>query len=132
MAFTDNKATGSMKVSGQDRPIAAELGGPIFPEAVAVPVAIACLPLAEGYTTSFRNFDVQKQKAKAMKLEVTGSEKVTVPAGTFDTFKVEITPADGGAEKNTVWIAKETRRAVKISAVVPEMGGAVMTAELSE
>jgi dipeptidyl aminopeptidase/acylaminoacyl peptidase len=132
IAFTDNKATGSMKLSGKDRPIAADLGGPIFPEASAVPALIACLPLAEGYATSFRNFDVQKQKDKVMKLEVTGSEQVTVPAGTFDTFKIEVTPGDGGADKNTVWIAKESRKAVKFSAVVPEMGGAILTAELTE
>jgi len=132
IAFQDNKATGSMKMNGQDKPISADLGGPIFPEAAAVPEVIACLPLAEGYSTAFRNFDVQKQKDKVMKLEVTGSEKVTVPAGSFEAFKVEITAGDGGAEKATIWIAKESRKAVKVSSVVPEMGGATLTAELSE
>jgi hypothetical protein len=65
-------------------------------------------------------------------LQVSGSEKVTVPAGTFDAFKAEITPSDGGAEKITMWIAKDSRKPVKVSAVIPQMGGAVMTAELAE
>ena len=65
-----------------------------------------------------------------MQLKVTGSEKVTVPAGTFDAFKVELTSADGGNDKETLWIAKDKRVAVKMTQVMAAMGGAVMTAEL--
>lgn len=60
-----------------------------------------------------------------------GSEKVTVAAGTFDAFKVELTSADGGPDRMTLWIAKDSRQAVKISAVMAQMGGAIMTAELA-
>ena len=52
---------------------------------------------------------MQKQKVKLMQLRVAGSETVTVPAGTFDAFKVELSSADGGPDKSTVWIAKDTR-----------------------
>jgi hypothetical protein len=55
---------------------------------------------------------------------------VTVPAGTFETFKVEIVSAESGPDRTTVWIAKDTRRPVKYSAVLPAAGGAVLTAEL--
>ena len=55
---------------------------------------------------------------------------MTVPGGKFDCFKVEITSADGGSDKTTVWIAKDTRVPVKLSAVLGSMGGATMTAEL--
>jgi len=65
-----------------------------------------------------------------MQLQVAGIETVTVPAGTVDTFKVELSSADGGPDKSTVWIAKESRTPVKISAVMAEMGGATLTAEL--
>lgn len=93
---------------------------------------VGCLPLVEGFSTTFRNFDVQKQKAKVMQLQVTGSEKVTVPAGTFEAYKAEITSGEGGPEKITMWIAKDSRKALKISAVMPQMGGAILTAELAE
>ena len=93
-------------------------------------VAVAALLLAEGYTTTFRNFDVQKQKEKLVQLKVVGSESVTVPAGTFDTFKVELSSADGGADKETLWIAKDSRKPVKSSAVLGSMGGATVTKEL--
>ncbi|MEJ7606647.1 MAG: hypothetical protein WKF37_10350 [Bryobacteraceae bacterium] len=33
---------------------------------------MASLPLGEGYTTTFRNFDIQKQKPKLMQLKVAG------------------------------------------------------------
>jgi dipeptidyl aminopeptidase/acylaminoacyl peptidase len=128
--FNGNKATGDVNVNGQDKPVAVDLGGPVFADSAASNEAIACLPLAEGYTTTFRHFDMQKQKEKLLQLRVTGAESVTVPAGTFDAFKVELTSADGGSDKQTLWIAKDSRKPVKISAVLPTMGGAVLTAEL--
>src|SRR5437588_5762629 len=44
------------------------------------------LPLAEGYSTTFRNFDVQTQKVKLLQLTVAGKEEITVPVGKFDTL----------------------------------------------
>ena len=92
--------------------------------------SISCLPLAEGYTTTYRNFDVQKQTVKLMQLKVTGVESVTVPAGTFDAYKVEISSADGGADKETLWVARDSHKPVKETMVLPAMGGAVLTQEL--
>lgn len=127
--FTGNKATGTMNMNGQDKPIASDLGGPVFAETSSAQ-SIACLPLAEGYTATFRNFDLRKQKEKLLQLKVVGVESVTVPAGTFDAFKVEIASADGGNDHETMWIAKDSRKAVKMSAILADMGGAIMTAEL--
>jgi hypothetical protein len=125
-----NKAVGSMKFQGQEKPIDVDLGGPLFADAAGAPNSIGCLPLAENYTTTFRNFDVQKQKPKLMQLKVVGTESVTVPAGTFDTYKIEITPADGGTDKMTLWVARDSRKPVKLSSIISQMNGATMTAEL--
>ncbi len=89
---------------------------------------IACLPLADGYSTTYRNFDLQTMKPKLMELKVAGSESATVPAGTFDSYKVEVS-GEGGS-KFTIWIAKDSRKPVKYSAVLPQAGGATLTAEL--
>jgi dipeptidyl aminopeptidase/acylaminoacyl peptidase len=124
----DSKASGNMSMGGQDRPVSVELGGPLFADAAGGLQSIACLPLTEGYTTTFRNLDVQKQKEKLMELKVVGVESVTVPAGTFDAFKVELSSSDG--DKQTLWVAKESRKAVKVAAVLASMGGATMTMEL--
>jgi len=126
----DNKASGKMNTGTQDRPIEVDLGGPLFADAAGSTHVIATLPLKEGYSTVFRNFDVQKQKPKLMQLQVTGTESVTVAAGTFDTYKVELTSAEGGPDKTTLWVAKDSRKPVKISSVLPQVSGATMTAEL--
>jgi dipeptidyl aminopeptidase/acylaminoacyl peptidase len=128
--FAGGKATGSMSMNGQDLPVSADLGGELFADAAGSPQTIGCLPLADGYTATFRNFDLQKQKIKLMQLKVTGGETVTVPAGKFETFKVQITSADGGNDQGTIWIAKDSRQAVKVSSVMASMGGATMTTEL--
>ena len=130
LAYASGKLTGTMNVNGQERPISADLDGPLFADAAGAHQSIGRLPLAEGYETTFRNFDLQKQKMKLMQLKVSGQESVTVPAGKFDAFRVEVTSADGGAEKTTLWIATEGRKPVKVSSVMPQMGGAVLTAEL--
>jgi hypothetical protein len=127
--FNGNKATGTANMGGQDKPIAVDLGGPVFADTGSA-LSIACLPLAEGYNTTYRNFDLRKQKEKLLQLKVVGSETVTVAAGTFDTFKIEISSADGGNDHETYWIAKDSRKAVKLAAVVGDMGGATLTGEL--
>ncbi len=128
--FDGAKASGSMTMGGQQRPVAAETGGPIFADSAGSMQSIAALPLQEGYTATFRNFDLQTAKAKLLQLKVTGSETVTVPAGSFETWKVEITSADGGTDRRTMWVAKDTRQTVKGETVLPQMGGATLTAEL--
>jgi dipeptidyl aminopeptidase/acylaminoacyl peptidase len=131
VSYAGNKATGKMSMNGQDRPIAADLGGVLFADGPGAADVVATLPLADGYTTSFRNFDIMSQKVNTRSLKVVGSEKVTVPAGTFDAWKVEVTPADGGTgETGTLWVDKATRRAVKSVTVLPQMNGATATAEL--
>ncbi len=130
--FAGDKAVGQSSMNGQTRPIAADLGGPLFGDAAGGDQAIACLPLADGYSMTFRNFDLQAQKVKLMQLNVAGVDKVTVPAGTFDAWRVEITSADGGTDKKTVWVDRDSQTVVKTSAAVAAMGGAVVTEELVE
>jgi hypothetical protein len=132
VTFADNKATGKMTMNGQERPIAADLGGALFADGPGASSVIGALPLAEGYTTTFRNFDIMSQQVRPRQLKVTGSEKVTVPAGTFDAYRVEVTPAEGTGESVTIWVDKASRRAVKIVTVLPQMNGAIATAELTK
>jgi dipeptidyl aminopeptidase/acylaminoacyl peptidase len=129
LALKDGKATGEMKMNGQARPIAIEIGGDVFADGAGSSLVLATLPLVEGYSTTYRNLDLRGQKVKAMELKVSGIERVTVPAGTFDAFKVEVSSADDGS-RATHWIAREARKVVKTVAVSPQMGGATITSEL--
>ena len=130
MNVAPNKVTGSMTMSGQSTPIDADPGGALFADGAGAFEVIASLPLADGYTLSFRNFDVIKKKTQIKQLKVIGSERVTVPAGTFDAYKLEIVAADNDADKQTVWIDKGSRKVLKISAVIPSLNGAILTSEL--
>jgi dienelactone hydrolase len=128
--YAGKSVTGKMTMGGKDTPISADLGGPAFAEAAGAPFVIGCLPLKEGYAVTFRNFDLQKQKVKLLQLKVAATEQATVPAGSFDTYRVEVTNPEDAAEKVTYWVAKDTRSVVKMAAVLPSMGGATLSAEL--
>lgn len=128
--FTGNKLTGAMKyVSGPDKPVGMDLGGPIFSGPAGW---IGCLPLAEGYSVTFRYFDIDRlpikpqASIKRVELKVVGMERVTVPAGTFDSYKVELNSADGRSNRETLWVAKDSRILVKASGV-DELYGAFTT-----
>jgi dipeptidyl aminopeptidase/acylaminoacyl peptidase len=131
MDVTPNKLTGSTTMNGQPKAIDVDPGGALFADGAGTFEVIASLPLANGYSLSFRNFDLQKQKPQIKLLKVLGTESVTVPAGTFDAYKVEIVAADNDADKQTVWIDKSSRRVLKMMAVLPSLNGAILTSELA-
>jgi hypothetical protein len=128
--FGGGKVTGTMAMGADPKPVSVDLGGPVFADGSAEIVSIACLPLAEGFQTVFRNFDVQKQKPALTKVKVVGVEDVIVPAGTFASWKVETSSAEDEPGRTTLWIDKASRKVVKTSSTLPQMAGAVMTTEL--
>jgi len=75
---------------------------------------------------------VQKQKPALRQLKVLGQEEVTVPAGTFKAWKAEVTSAEGEAGQVVFWVAADTHAVVKSATTLPQMGGAVITAELQK
>ena len=74
---------------------------------------------------------IESVVADGESLDISNHGTVTVPAGTFDAYKVEIIAADNDADKQTVWIDKGSRKVLKISAVIPNLNGAVLTSELT-
>ena len=126
-----NKVSGTASMGGPAKPIDVDAGGAIFADGAGAFEVLGTLPLAEGYAISFLNFDEQKLKPRTKLLKVLGVESVTVPAGTFEAYKVEIVAADDEADKQTIWITKDSRKVVKITATLPSMGGAVLTSELA-
>ncbi|HKA23131.1 MAG TPA: alpha/beta fold hydrolase [Blastocatellia bacterium] len=132
MDVKGNTVTGTMAMGSQPKPINVDAGGKLFADGAGANDVIAALPLAEGYTTTFRNLDVNKQKPSLKQLKVVGAESVTVAAGTFAAYKVELTSAEGEPGTTTLWVAKDSRKVVKISAVMPQANGAVMTVEMEK
>jgi hypothetical protein len=132
LTFEGGKATGTAAMGGPAQSISADAGGPLFADGPATFRSVAALPLKDGYTATFRNFDVMKRKSSLKQAKVIAMEDVTVPAGTFKAWKVEIKSADGEPGEQTIWVDSTSRRVVKVSAVLPEMGGAIATMELTK
>ena len=128
--FKDSKVSGTVSMNGSPKPVLVDVGGIIFADGAGAFNVIAMLPLAPNYITSFLNFDVQKQKPQTKQLKVVGSETVTVPAGSFEAFKVDVIDTENEADKQTIWVAKDSHKVVKLVATLPSLGGAILTSEL--
>ena len=129
--YSEKLISGDIMMPNGKQVLNKELQGAVFAEGAGSKNVLACLPLKMGYETTFRNFDIQKEEIKLMQLEVIAEEEVTIDAGTFDTFKVALKPANGDPGSTTIWVTTDKNRIpVMTSSVVPEMGGAIMKSEL--
>ena len=101
----------------------------------ALDVALIALPLTQDYETTFRVFEPNPMamKVRLMALKVSAIETVTVKAGTFETYKVELSPLDGESGGGRILhITKdEPRCLVRSESKLPAMsGGGTAVAEL--
>ena len=74
-------------------------------------------------------FDFMRRKPTVKQARVLATEDVTVPAGTFKAWKVELTSAEGEPGRQTLWIDVDSRRVVKSMGTLAN--GAVVTSELT-
>ncbi len=130
LAFRQNRIEGKAVMDGQANPIDVKVDGPLFGDGPAFIFSIGVLPLAKGYSDSFRSFDIEKLKPDLTRLKVADLENVRVPAGLFESYRIEISSTVDAANNYTVWIAKNSLKPVKMITVLPELGGAKLTVEL--
>jgi dipeptidyl aminopeptidase/acylaminoacyl peptidase len=134
VTYTADAAKGIIKMGTNEMPVDVSFPAPVFGDDAALETALIALPLKPGYKTTYRTFNTQMRKVRLMSLEVTGTESVTVPAGTFDVFKIEIKPLDdetGGG--GTVFVSEDDPRClVRGTFQLPATaGGGTLTAELT-
>jgi hypothetical protein len=129
--YLPDAVKGSMKMGAQDMPIEVKLVAPIWGDGAALEVTLAALPLAENYETTVRVFDLLSRKIRPMSLKVVGTETIAVPAGSFETYKIEMKPLDGEAGGGGImnFAMGNNRCVVRSQANLPAMmgGGTVMT-----
>jgi hypothetical protein len=91
----------------------------------ALPVVIAALPLEAGRTLNVGVFSSNDATVKVMSVKVGAAESVTVPAGTFQAYRLDIS---GGQAPYVFYVTTGTpRRIVKI-----EIVGAPFVFELAQ
>jgi len=124
----DGKIAGPMNM-----PINVKKSGAVLSDGTGVELPLSTAPLAAGYAASLKVFDIMGGQVKEMNARVTGTEKVTTPAGTYETHVVEVRPVEGGNEGVKLWIAKEGRMIVKSETTIPAaMGGGRVVSELTK
>ena len=132
LQFSGHNVTGVIRDAHNSQPIDADVGTPIFADGGGAEDILAALPLVKGYTAEFHNFNIGSQQVKSLQLRVVDSETVTVPAGTFDTWKVLVTSLDGGTDTYGLWVEKRTHKVVKEMISIPNLHDALATAELTK
>jgi hypothetical protein len=120
---------GKVQGGSIDRIIALQTEQPILTDGAGLDLVIGSLPLREGFIGYYRTFNPQSHQIKINQVKVIGMERVTVPAGSFDAFKVAFTPINGD-EATIFWIEKG--RAVKIMTTLTHLNDAVMITELTQ
>jgi dipeptidyl aminopeptidase/acylaminoacyl peptidase len=133
IAYGDARITGAITMGPQEMAIDAGLDAPVWASENGLRATLAALPLAEGFETTFRTFDVQTQKIRVWSLRVVGAETVEVPAGSFDCLKLAIEPLDDLGGGQTLWIsAVEPFVTVRVETKLPpQAGGGDMTTTLT-
>ncbi len=129
LKFAGHRVTGIIKDAGNSMSIDTDLGTMIFADGGGAEDIMAALPLAKGYTAEFRNYNIGSQQVKSLQLRVMDSETVTVPAGTFDTWKVMLTSLDGASDTYGLWVDKRSHKVVKEMFSLPDFA-ALATSEL--
>jgi hypothetical protein len=59
------------------------------------------LPFAEDYRARYVSVNVVERKRQTVELEVTGQQTITVPAGTFNTWRLQVR---NGRATRVAWI----------------------------
>jgi dipeptidyl aminopeptidase/acylaminoacyl peptidase len=130
LSYTDQNVTGTMDMgNGQKKPVNVKLENPITIDGAGSDLVIARLPLKENTSTIIEMVDVATSQIKKYEIKLAGTEKITVPAGSFDTYKITMNQIDGG-EKTIFWISSADKNMIRTEAIVPQMGNAKMIAEL--
>jgi hypothetical protein len=94
VAVTNGKAVGTMQSMSRTGPQTTAIDAAV-PTGIAAEgadaILIPTLDFSEALTVNFQTFDGKSGKPKSYVFKVLGKESVTVPAGTFEAWKTELT-----------------------------------------
>ncbi|MYE24289.1 MAG: S9 family peptidase [Gammaproteobacteria bacterium] len=126
--FAEGAITGEMLMSGTSTPFEVPVDGPVVGH---LETALAAMPLAEGFQTQVRTFQPGMGNTQLLNLSLVGTETVETPAGSFDTYRVDLQGDDGSS--GSMWVTEQQpHRGIKAEMVLPAMGGASATTVLTK
>ncbi|MDX1622959.1 MAG: prolyl oligopeptidase family serine peptidase [Gemmatimonadota bacterium] len=128
--FDGSAVTGTIEAGPQTLPIDASGEGVVFAKGGALEAGVPTLELEPGEAVTVELFDPLAGKVKAYRLEASAAESVETPGGAFETVRHELSALDG-SETQTIWVATDPGRVVRVKADLPaQMGGGTATMEL--
>ena len=119
--FRADSVFGGVTSPAGRRTIVADLPASALVTAGMSEIALPLYPLAAGFSDSVSVVatDLARMVVLRGALDVLGEERITVPAGTFETWLVSLTTDAGGP---TYWVAKKEGIVVRSTRLVPETG----------
>jgi hypothetical protein len=126
--YTEGMVKGDMTMQGKARNIETKVEDELVADGAGIDLVWGAMDLKENMTVSYKVYNPQSQSVKTNVMKVTKKEKVTIAAGAFDSYVVEISDFENPNDKTTYWISDG--RMVKSVSIVPQMGNATVTSEL--
>jgi dipeptidyl aminopeptidase/acylaminoacyl peptidase len=127
--YTEEQISGSMQMGPRQNDIEVALDSKVLvvPEVLSV-----TMDIAPDFKAQYGTFDIMKQQVRQYLAEVIGQEKIEVPAGSFNSYRVEVSPVDSDEGKQTLFLSVEKPHILLkiISEIPPMMGGGTVTTEL--
>jgi len=105
--YTEEQVTGHLDAGGQQIRIEEHLEGPVFSYGAGLELTIAALALDDDFEATLRFYDPQQQGVSTMKLTVEDTATTEVPAGTFDTWRLRLSPAEGEGNETVLYARRE-------------------------
>jgi len=130
LTFSAEGVKGSMSGRGMNMPVDVKSSAPVISESAGLEVPMGTVAFTDGYKASVQVFDLMSRKVRPMAVSVSGKEKVTTPAGAFETYVVKVTPTDGESGASTLWYAADGNLVKTESELPAAMGGGKAVTEL--
>jgi hypothetical protein len=104
VTIANGKATGTSQQPTGGGMQSLVIDAPVAPGVIGDgvdPLLIQTMDFSDGLSMTYQAFDGKSGKTKSYALKVAGKETVTVPAGTFESWKIQLTSDDAA----TIWVS---------------------------
>jgi dipeptidyl aminopeptidase/acylaminoacyl peptidase len=106
VTYADTAATGTLQMRGQTVNIEKGFDQATLAGGSNVRLALASMPLEDGFSTTVNVFNEQQQKVQTLSFEVTDTGSVETEAGTFDTYTVSLSSSGSNGVSGTMHVTQ--------------------------
>lgn len=134
LQYAPQSVQGRIEADGDVLDVNDTFDRPVGSNDTGLELAIAGLPLTEGYTQTVNVYEPRRRATRTFRITVTGEEEIRVPAGTFSTYVVDFQALSGtSVETGTLHVMQAPPHyVVQRTVQMPDrLGGNVLTRRLT-